>query len=101
VSLSPGRTRHLFVQQTGLSFRTYLLWLRLDRAVALFAEGASLTAAANAAGFADSATFSMKSVNAVQTLLSGTVRELGEAGQNHRFGFGRMDVLRALGFAHQ
>lgn len=53
--LSPDRMRHLFVEQTGLSFRTYLLWLRLERAVALFADGASLTEAAHGAGFADSA----------------------------------------------
>jgi AraC-like DNA-binding protein len=55
VGLSPSRTRHLFVEQTGLSFRTYLLWLRLERAVQLFARGASLTEAAHGAGFADSA----------------------------------------------
>jgi AraC-like DNA-binding protein len=55
VGLSPGRTRHLFVQQTGLPFRTYLLWLRLVRAVEIFAGGAPLTAAAHGAGFADSA----------------------------------------------
>jgi AraC-like DNA-binding protein len=55
VRLSPGRTRHLFVQQTGLPFRTYLLWLRLVRAVELFASGASLTEAAHSAGFSDSA----------------------------------------------
>jgi AraC-like DNA-binding protein len=55
ICLSPGRTRHLFVQQTGLPFRTYLLWLRLVRAVELFAGGASLTEAAHGAGFADSA----------------------------------------------
>lgn len=55
VGLSPGRTRHLFVEQTGLSFRTYLLWLRLVRAVEVFADGASLTEAAHSAGFADSA----------------------------------------------
>lgn len=55
VRLSPGRTRHLFVQQTGLPFRTYLLWLRLVRAVELFASGASLTEAAHGAGFSDSA----------------------------------------------
>ena len=59
ICLSPGRTRHLFVQQTGLPFRTYLLWLRLTRAVELFGGGASLTeAAAHSAGFADSAHFS-------------------------------------------
>lgn len=53
--LSKARTRHLFVEQTGLSFRTYLLWLRLVRAVEMFAAGASLTEAAHAAGFSDSA----------------------------------------------
>lgn len=55
IGLSPGRARHLFVQQTGMPFRTYLLWLRLVRAVELFAGGAPLTEAAHAAGFADSA----------------------------------------------
>lgn len=55
IGLSPGRTRHLFVQQTGLPFRTYLLWLRLHRALEIFAGGASLTDAAHGAGFSDSA----------------------------------------------
>jgi AraC family transcriptional regulator len=55
VGLSEGRTRHLFVEHTGLSFRTYVLWLRLVRAVEMFAVGASLTEAAHGAGFADSA----------------------------------------------
>ncbi len=55
VALSPGRTRHLFVQQTGLPFRTWLLWLRLESATKRFAAGASLTEAAHGAGFADSA----------------------------------------------
>jgi AraC-like DNA-binding protein len=55
LGLSLGRTRHLFVQQTGLPFRTYLLWLRLVRAVEIFSSGASLTEAAHGAGFADSA----------------------------------------------
>jgi AraC family transcriptional regulator len=53
--LSEGRTRHLFVEQTGLSFKTFLLWLRLTRAVEMFADGASLTDAAHGAGFSDSA----------------------------------------------
>lgn len=56
--LSPGRARHLFVEQTGLAFRQYLLWLRITRAVGIFAGGASLTQAAHEAGFADSAHFS-------------------------------------------
>jgi len=55
MGLSPGRARHLFVEQTGLPLRTYLLWLRLVRAVELYAAGASLTDAAHGAGFADSA----------------------------------------------
>lgn len=58
VGLSPGRARHLFVEQTGLPFRTYLLWLRLMRAVELFSAGSSLTGAAHGAGFSDSSHFS-------------------------------------------
>lgn len=54
VGLSGGRARHLFVAETGLPFRTYLLWLRLMRAVQLFSSGASLTHAAHGAGFSDS-----------------------------------------------
>lgn len=53
--LSAGRLRHLFVEQTGLPFKTYLLWLRLTRAVQCFAAGKSLTEAAHDAGFSDSA----------------------------------------------
>lgn len=56
--LSPERLRHLFVSETGLSLKTYLLWRRLNRAVTLAASGASLTAAAHEAGFSDSAHFS-------------------------------------------
>lgn len=55
VGLSSGRARHLFVEATGLPFRTYLLWLRLNRAVQLFSGGSSLTEAAHGAGFSDSA----------------------------------------------
>lgn len=58
VHLSPSRLRHLFVEQTGLAFKTYLLWLRLVSAVTVYSEGRSLTEAAHAAGFSDSAHFS-------------------------------------------
>jgi AraC family transcriptional regulator len=58
VYLSEGRLRHLFVEQTGLPFKTYLVWLRLQSAVRHYSEGSSLTEAAHAAGFADSAHFS-------------------------------------------
>jgi len=53
--LSPSRFRHLFVAQTGVSFRAYLLWARVEAAVGAAMNGQSWTAAAQAAGFADSA----------------------------------------------
>jgi AraC family transcriptional regulator len=55
VGLSPSRASHLFVEETGLPFRTYVLWLRLVRATDAHAGGLSLTQAAQDAGFADSA----------------------------------------------
>jgi AraC family transcriptional regulator len=58
INLSESRARHLFVAYTGLPFKTYMLWLRLERAVQLYAGGSSLTQAAHNAGFADSAHFS-------------------------------------------
>lgn len=53
--LSPGRFRHLFVAQTGISFRAYLLWARVSTAVVAAMAGASWTDAAQDSGFADSA----------------------------------------------
>lgn len=53
--LSPGRFRHLFVAQTGISFRAYLLWARVNNAVGEAMAGTSWTEAAQAWGFADSA----------------------------------------------
>jgi AraC-like DNA-binding protein len=58
VHLSPERFRHLFQEETGIRFRPYVLWLRLELAVSAFAAGASVTEAAHAGGFADSAHFS-------------------------------------------
>jgi AraC family transcriptional regulator len=55
VGLSPSRASHLFVEETGLPFRTYVLWLRVIRAVDAHIAGMNLTQAAQAAGFADSA----------------------------------------------
>jgi len=52
--LSPSRYRHLFVAQTGTSFRAYVLWLRLNMAVQSATEGHSWTTCAHEAGFADS-----------------------------------------------
>jgi AraC family transcriptional regulator len=53
--LSPSRFRHLFVAQTGVSFRAYVLWARVESAVGAAMKGRSWTAAAQDAGFADSA----------------------------------------------
>lgn len=58
VHLSTERFRHLFLQETGIRFRPYVLWLRLELAVAAYAAGNSLTYASHAGGFADSAHFS-------------------------------------------
>lgn len=59
--LSPSRFRHLFVEQTGMSLRNYVLWRRFLRVWELLAGGASLSAAAHAAGFADAAHLSRTS----------------------------------------
>lgn len=53
--LSPGRLRHLFVNETGVSMKSFILWERLNRALELGFGGASWTEAAHAANFADSA----------------------------------------------
>jgi len=55
VHLSPSRFRHLFRGEMGLSVQSYLRWRRLTAALQTSAQGASLTEAAHAAGFADSA----------------------------------------------
>jgi AraC-like DNA-binding protein len=53
--LSPRQMRHTFARDVGLSMRAYLRWKRLHRAVAAVEDGATLSAAAVRAGFADSA----------------------------------------------
>ncbi|GLZ89594.1 putative transcriptional regulator, AraC family protein [Metapseudomonas resinovorans] len=58
VHLSPTRFSHWFVEQTGLPLRSYAKWLRLSQAVQLLASGSSMTDAAHASGFSDSAHFS-------------------------------------------
>jgi hypothetical protein len=37
----------------------------------------------------------------IKDLILGSVEELGESGQDHRYGFGRFDALRAIDFARQ
>lgn len=58
VHLSPDRFRHLFVEETGVGLRPYVLWLRLEQSLAALAAGSTMTDAAYAGGFADSAHFS-------------------------------------------
>lgn len=53
--LSPGRFRHLFVAETGVSLRAFVLWERLNKALSIGFSGGSWTEAAYAANFADSA----------------------------------------------
>jgi AraC-like DNA-binding protein len=56
--LSPSRFLHLFKAETGVPLRRYRIWNRMGAGVRASAEGASLTEAAHAAGFASSAHFS-------------------------------------------
>lgn len=55
VGLSPGRLSHIFSAEVGTPLRPYILWLRMQRVVESLSAGASLTDAAHAAGFTDSA----------------------------------------------
>jgi AraC-like DNA-binding protein len=55
VFLSSGRFAHLFTEEVGLPFRRYLLWRKVNRALAAFGRGENLSASAHSAGFADSA----------------------------------------------
>ncbi|MBM3818039.1 MAG: helix-turn-helix transcriptional regulator [Acidimicrobiia bacterium] len=54
VHISPSRLRHLFAEETGLPFRRYVLWQRLQQVFGMMTT-ATLTDAAHAAGFADAA----------------------------------------------
>ncbi|ANN15505.1 AraC family transcriptional regulator [Amycolatopsis orientalis] len=55
VGLSASRLGHLFGEELGLPFRAYVRWARLQRAIDHARAGGTLTSAAHAAGFADSA----------------------------------------------
>jgi AraC-like DNA-binding protein len=59
--LSPSRFRHLFVEETGMAFRPYVLWRRFLKVWELLSRGDSLSTAAHAAGFADAAHLSRTS----------------------------------------
>jgi AraC-like DNA-binding protein len=54
--LSESRLMHLFTKQIGIPIRRYILWLRVLSAMRSIAQGkVSVTEAAHAAGFSDSA----------------------------------------------
>lgn len=53
--VSPSWLTHTFTRQVGIPFRRFVLWLRLKHAVEHVRAGATLTEAAAAAGFSDSA----------------------------------------------
>jgi AraC-like DNA-binding protein len=53
--LSPSRFRHLFVEQTGMALRPYILWRRFLHVWDLLMAGQTLSSAAHSAGFADAA----------------------------------------------
>ena len=55
VFLSPGRFRHLFVEQAGMGLRPYILWRRFMRVWQAIMSGRSISTAAHEAGFADAA----------------------------------------------
>nr|WP_218179739.1 helix-turn-helix domain-containing protein [Pseudomonas gingeri] len=57
-NLSQSQLERLFASRLGLPIRRLVLWRRLRLALARVLAGDSLTAAAHAAGFADSAHFS-------------------------------------------
>ena len=56
--LSESRVTHLVSEELGAPPRAWRTWIRLRHAVDLIGEGATVTGAAHAAGFADSAHFS-------------------------------------------
>ena len=55
VFLSPSRFAHLFSKEIGLTFRRYVLWRKVTRAMLRISRGVSLSEAAHASGFSDAA----------------------------------------------
>lgn len=55
LGLSYYRMSHLFTEAVGISLRSYQLWQKLHKSGAPLLRGGSLTEAAHAAGFVDSA----------------------------------------------
>ncbi len=62
IALSASRFLHLFSQEMGTPWRTYLTWRRALAAASLALEGAPLTRAAHEVGYTDSAHLSRQFV---------------------------------------
>ncbi len=90
VGLSPGRLMHVFEESIGIPVRPYLLWLKLQRAGAAIAGGAPLSAAAHAAGFADSAHMT----RTFRRMLGATPSEIRRAAQGARTAPAPRDAAR-------
>ena len=58
IGISTSRLTHVFTTEVGIPLRSYARWLRLLRTTEYLSEGLTITEAAHAAGFADTAHFS-------------------------------------------
>ncbi len=82
--VSQGRLTHVFKDVVGIPLRQYILWLRLQKVVDLLQAGASLTAAAHAAGFSESSHLSntfRRMFGLAPSEVAGSVRWVGEKPQ--------------------
>jgi AraC-like DNA-binding protein len=71
--ISESRLAHVFKEETGITVRRYILWLRLMEAVKLIFSGVSYTEAAHETGFADSAHLSRTYKRMTGLTLSGVL----------------------------
>ena len=89
--LSASRLTHRFSAETGIPYRRYLLWLRLQRAVDSARSGATLAEAAIEAGFSDQAHLS-RTFRAMLGLSPAAVLPLRDAwGSAHGMVFDEFD----------
>lgn len=72
--LSTYRFSHLFRQETGLSFREFVLYTKLVRSLKAICQNQSLTQSSYAGGFADQAHFTRTYLKAFGILPSQTVK---------------------------
>ena len=78
--LSASRFLHLFSRDVGVPFRRFRIWNRVRAALGLAVAGRSLTEAALAAGFADSAHFARLHRETFGVAASQTLRRVARAG---------------------